>query len=69
MGKAKVIKPAQPLDKDPAEFLGTVSCATFGFISTCCVLGGLLIFVQFRDIGLMENVLGGIYAFSQENCF
>lgn len=56
MGMAKVIKPAQPLAKDPVD-QHEVHRADFAFLSTCCTLRGLLIFVQFRDIGLMENVL------------
>lgn len=35
------------------------------FISTCCILEGLLIFVQFRNIELMEKFLWVIYVFSQ----
>lgn len=36
------------------------------FIFACCIFGRLLIFVQHRDIGLMEKFLLIIYVFSQE---
>lgn len=55
-GMAKVIKPAPLLDKDPeilSHMMATVLLLVL--ISVCCMLGELLIFVQFGDIGLMAN--------------
>lgn len=51
MGMAEVIKPAQLLDKGPAKL--SHMRAVFS-ISTCCTLGGLLIFVQFGMLDRWE---------------
>lgn len=48
MRRAKVIKQAQLLDKDPAKLSCMVSgMPLLGLISACYVPGGLLIFVYF----------------------
>lgn len=53
---AKVTKPAQTLNKDPAKLrLKMPVVPPLAFISSCCILEGL-IFVKFGDTGLMETV-------------
>ena len=47
MGTAKVTHPAQLLDKDPANLNKIATVPRLVFFSVCCILGGLLIFVQF----------------------
>lgn len=57
-GTAKVIKPAQPLDKDPAMMSYMMAAMPlFSLFTTCFVIRGHLIFVQFGDIGLIKNFL------------
>lgn len=70
MGVAKVIKPAQLLDKNVPK-LSCSMAAMPPFVATLLVayLGDFLSFVQFGDFGLMENFLHIIFAFSQEYCF
>ena len=68
MGTAKVTKPAQPLDKDPANLNNKIATVPrLVFFSVCCILGGLLIFVQFGVNGFLENLLRIFYVFSQES--
>lgn len=58
MGMLKVIEPAQLLDKDLTKLsCMMVTVPLLVLIFTCCILGRLLIFVQFGDIGLMEIFL------------
>lgn len=46
MGTVEVIKPAQLLDKEPAKLSCMVAAMThLVLIATCCMVGGLLIFV------------------------
>ena len=46
MGMAKVIKPAQLLDKDPAKLSHMIAgVPLLVMISACCILGELLVFV------------------------
>lgn len=54
----KVIRSAQLLDKDQAKLSHMIAAVpALVFISTCGILGGLLIVVQYRDIGLMGKFL------------
>lgn len=56
----KVIKPEQLHDKDPANpshMIVTVTLSLLVLISTNCILKGLLIFVQLREIELIGNFL------------
>jgi hypothetical protein len=62
MDTAKVMKPAQLLDKDPATLHRMMPSPSWRLsllvlISMYCVLWELLIFVQLGDIGLMGNFL------------
>lgn len=55
---AKSIKPAQRLDKDPPILSHMMAAIPlFTLITACCILGVLLIFVSFGDIGWLENFL------------
>lgn len=56
----KVIKPEQLHDKDsanPSHMIVAVTLSLLVLISTNCILKGLLIFVQLRDIKLIGNFL------------
>lgn len=70
MEEGKVIQPAQLLGKDPA-MLSRVMAAMLllVLISTYCICGGLLIFLRFGDIELLEIFLGIICASFQEYRF
>lgn len=58
MVMAKVIKPAHLFDKDQAKLSHMMSAVPLLVLpSACCYLGGYFIFVQFGNIGLMENFL------------
>lgn len=66
MGSSKVRKPAQLLDKDPAELSRMMQLLSCGrplliLISPRCIPVGLLITVQLGDICLMGNFLWIIY--------
>lgn len=69
MGMTKVVKQAKLLDKLSAKLSHMIAVMQpYEFISTYCMYGGILIFVQFIDTGLMENFLLVIYAFMKEYC-
>ena len=54
-GAAEVIKPAQLLGNDAAKLSHMMAVTPpLVFISTCCILKRLLIFVQFRNIRLWK---------------
>lgn len=53
IGTAKFVRPVQLLDNGPAKL--SQMKVTFDFISTSYILSKLLIFVQFRNMGLMGN--------------
>lgn len=56
MKTAKAIRPAQMLDKDPANLSYMMAAIPpSDFISTFFILGRLLIFEQFRDFRFMEK--------------
>ena len=58
MGTAKVLKPAQLVDKDSTKLsIMMVAVPLFVLIFLGCKLRGLLILVHLGDIGLMGNFL------------
>lgn len=58
MGMARVIKPAQLVDKDSAKLsIMVVAVLLLVLIFLCCKLRGLLILVHLGDIGLTGNFL------------